>query len=304
MKYFKFLLFSSLMAFFTGCKENHFREGVVVAGGKYVSADTLNLGRTTYMEYCFACHGVNGDGKGVASKGLIPPPRNFKSGIIKFGDAVAGENPSDKQLKKIIRYGLNGTAMLPWDISDERLDAVVQYIKTFAPDTWIGKDKQLGEQIKVDVRNADPEKNTKDPYGLAHQEYAVAKGREVYHVVAQCWTCHRAYESKADIVEMSQKYPDYKMEASDLDSTIYQLKNQESEHGAKTLPPEFTWHEIRSANTTKELYLRLAAGVGGASMPSWQGTISNADIWAVSYYVKHLMDMKNKPAREELVKKR
>jgi len=298
---FSFLCTFLVLILMTGCKDSHFREGVVVAGGKYVSADVLNLGHTTYMEYCFACHGIEGDGKGVAAKGLIPPPRNFKSGIIKFGDVVAGENPSDKQLKKIIRKGLNGSAMLPWDISDERLEAVVQYIKTFAPETWIGKDKQLGEVIQVDVRNSDPEKNTKNPFGLAHKNHAITKGKEVYHVVAQCWTCHRAYESKANIVELSQKYPDYKMDASELDNTIYQLKNQESEHGAKTLPPDFTWHESRSIFTLEDLYLRLAAGVGGASMPSWQGTISNEDIWAVAYYVKYLMGMKNKPERKSVI---
>ena len=120
-------------------------------------------------------------------------------------------------------------------------------------------------------------------------------------MVAQCWTCHRAYESKANIVEMSQKYPDYKMELSDLDETMYQLKNQESEHGAKTLPPDFTWHEVRSVHSIEDMYLRLAAGVGGASMPSWQGTISNEDIWAVSYYVMDLMKMKNKAERKNII---
>ena len=298
------LFLPAVLIFSFGCKENHFREGVVVAGGKYVSKDVLNLGRTTYMEYCFACHGVNGDGNGVAAKGLIPPPRNFKSGLIKFGDVVAGGNPSDEQLKKIIREGLNGTAMLPWDISDERLEAVVQYIKTLAPETWIGKDKTLGEVIKANIRNPDPEKNTKDPFGLAHKNHAVAKGKEVYHVVAQCWTCHRAYESKASIVEMSQKYPDYKIAPSELDNTIYELKNQESEHGAKTLPPDFTWHEIRSANSVEEIFVRLAAGVAGTSMPSWLGTISNEEIWAVSYYVKHLTELKDKPERSSVVTQR
>ena len=119
--------------------------------------------------------------------------------------------------------------------------------------------------------------------------------------MAQCWTCHRAYEPINKIVEMSKKYPDYAVTAEDFDETTFQLKNQESEHGAKTLPPDYTWHEVRSASSVEELYVRLAAGVGGTSMPSWQGTISNSDIWAVSYYVKSLMDLKNTEQRKAVI---
>ena len=32
-----------------------------------------------YAEYCMACHGVNGDGKGVASKGIQPPSKKLHS---------------------------------------------------------------------------------------------------------------------------------------------------------------------------------------------------------------------------------
>lgn len=275
----------------TGCHEDEFREGVVVAGGRYVSADILNEGKRTYMEYCFACHGIEGDGNGVAAKGLYPPPRNFKQGLIKFGTVEAGGLATDEDWKRIIKHGLNGTAMLPWDIRQERLDAVIQYIKTFAPDVWIGKDKKLGTPAKI----------YPNPYGLAHKSAAIQKGKEIYHVVAQCFSCHRAYESKESIVEMSKKYPDYAMTMDDLDDEMYKLKNQESDYEVKFLPPDFTWHEIRSAQSVEEIYTRLVVGVNGTSMPAWRETITEEEIWAVAHYVKHLMDMKDTPARGELL---
>src|SRR5664280_1114659 len=67
----------------------------MVLGGKKVSARRLNNGEHLFVTYCSACHGVNGDGKGPASIGLRPPPRNFTQGEFKFG-AVAGEGRSKR----------------------------------------------------------------------------------------------------------------------------------------------------------------------------------------------------------------
>ena len=53
--------------------------------------------------------------------------------------------------------------------------------------------------------------------------------------------------------------------------------------------------------SVEELYIRLAAGVGGTGMPAWKGTIEDDEIWAAAYYVRSLMDLKNTPARSELM---
>lgn len=287
---FKVMTLLSLALALTSCEEKAFREGVIVAGGKYVSADTLNKGKQIYTEYCMACHGVDGDGKGVAWKGMDVPPRNFKLGLIKFGDVASGELPHDESIYKTLEHGLNGTAMLPWDLKPGQMEAVWNYIKTFAPDTWIGKDKELGEKIEI----------TKDPFGLARKSAAIKMGREVYHVVANCQSCHRGYVTAGEFSEMTKRLTD---EDGEIDEEFYKIKPQESDHEYLTIPPDFTWHEIRSAQTVEDLYLRLAAGVGGTSMPSWKGTIEDEEIWAVAHYVRHLMDMRNTPKRDELIKK-
>src|SRR5690606_29695646 len=181
MKSLKVLFVLPLLFALVGCEgQNEFREDVIMAGGVYVKANTLNLGKRIYTEYCMACHGDKGDGKGVASLGMQTPARNFTLGIMKFGDVVSGELPHDEILKTHIKRGLKGTAMLPWDLSDDQLDAVVQYIKTFAPDTWIGKDKELGAKIEI----------TKDPFGLARKGSAIEQGKLVYHMTANCQSCH------------------------------------------------------------------------------------------------------------------
>lgn len=274
-----------------GCKESGpFQEAKIFAGGKKVSKQTLNLGYTTYVEYCVQCHGPKGDGNGFAAKGLVPAPRNLTLGVYKFGEVVAGGLLYDEDFAKIIRKGLHGTAMLAWDISDERLDAVTQYLKTFAPQVWEKAGAELGEKITLN----------KDPYGLARQSSAIEKGKEVYHMTANCYSCHRAY---ATVEELNVMAKNKNTSAPTIDKDFYNSKLQDSEYGAKTLPPDFTWHEVRSASTVEELYVRLAAGVGGTAMPSWKGTLEDDEIWAVAYYVKSLMDLKRTPERDVLMGK-
>lgn len=278
----------SLLAL-VSCSETHFKEDKIFAGGVYATAKQLNNGKSVYTEYCLSCHGVNGDGAGYSGKGLSVPPRNFKLGQYKFGKVVSGELPNDQDFYDILKKGLHGTAMLPWDLSDQQMFNVVQYIKTFAPEKWEGVDKKLGAPIFAG----------KDPYGVAHKESAIQRGKEVYHVVAQCWTCHRAYVGHDEFSQISQKING--SPATEFDPDMYHVKIQPSDYGYSSMPPEFTSDFVRSAVTVEELYVRLNAGVGGAAMASWKGVLQDDEIWAVSHYVKSLMDLKDTPARAQFI---
>ena len=280
-------LFLTVLSLVTlvSCSESHFKEDKIFAGGVYVTAKQLNDGKSLYTEYCMACHGVKGDGNGVSSKGLSVPPRNFKLGQYKFGRVVSGELPHDEDFYHILKKGLNGTAMLPWDLSKDQAFNVVQYIKTFASEKWEGADKKLGDVILVG----------KDPYGEAHKDSAITRGKEVYHIVAQCWTCHRAYASHSELNAMSQKINKEPM--TDFDPDMYHVKLQPSDYDVSIMPPEFTYDQVKSAQTVEELYLRLNAGVAGSAMASWKGVLQDDELWAVSHYVKSLMDKKRTPER-------
>src|SRR5262249_8451823 len=122
-----------------------------VLGGKKVSARALDNGAEKYRVYCQACHGLEGDGKGPASLGLRPPPRDFRLGKFKFAPVPAGHPPNDADLMRIVKGGLHGTAMLPWsDVPDKDLYDILQFIKTLSP-RWA--DGKPGEPI---VAPADP----------------------------------------------------------------------------------------------------------------------------------------------------
>jgi mono/diheme cytochrome c family protein len=277
---------------FISCSKNKFYEQKVFVGENVVSAQTLNLGYTTYMDYCVSCHGEKGDGQGVSSKGLYPPPRDFRKGIYKFGTVVSGEIPTDHDFANIIRKGLKGTSMLPWDISDERLNAVIQYIKTFAPQTWESKDLVVGKKVELIA----------DPYS-ANKEFAISKGKEVYHITANCQSCHMGYVQKSEYQELYSKL-NQSSEIPEIPEDFYKIKLQASEYNTNTIPPDFTWHSIRSAETVEELAIRIASGVNGSAMPSWKGVIEDHEIWSVAYYIKSLTEVRgNYNMRREIILK-
>lgn len=297
MKLFIALLFSLLIS----CNEVGFKRGRTFIGNQKVSVDTLNLGRRVYIEYCMACHGMKGDGNGPAAKGSVPPPRNFTQGLYKFGYSLDGGLPSDEDFVRIIRKGLHGTAMLPWDISRDQTLAVTQYIKTFAPQVWENKDNSPGVTVKI----------SKDPYTMANKTAAISKGKEVYHMVANCQSCHRGYASFSDMSEMNKKYNEGEA-LTEFDDDLYEPKLQVSEfyfydnkeRYAKYLPPDFTWHKVRSAKTVDDIAMRLAAGITGSGMPAWKETITDDEIWAAAYYVKSLMELRtNKEGRKKFFNK-
>lgn len=287
------LLLVSIAALFlsTACvvEKAPFKESKIL-GGKEVKASELNLGYTTYVEYCIQCHGMSGKGDGPASKGLLPPPRNFTQGLYKFAWVPYGELPHDEDFARIIRHGLKGTAMLPWDISDERLHAVTQYIKTFAPQVWEGKDKTLGNKFELPA----------DPFGDTYKHIAIEKGRKVFHVTAACTQCHRGYATKEEINGWAKEANT----TIDVGADYYQLKTQDGEYNYKVLPPDFTYHNLRSITDVPSIVQRLMYGVTGSGMPGWKDVVTDEELWALAYYVQDLREIgKDQAKRNALMDK-
>jgi len=271
-----------------GCDEHAFSKDVSL-GGKVVSAETLNRGKTHYMVYCQSCHGEKGDGKGWAAKGLIPPPRNFtaENVVFKFGSARAGQLPSDDDFKRILKYGLHGTAMLQWDVSDPRLDPILQYIKTFSP-RW------------ADDAPGDPIPKNPDPYGTAKAGDAIKLGKKLYHTKINCNQCHPSYASKDEIETFSQEVQ--KRPATFRPDMYFSKITDSPDFETKILPPDFTYQPLRSVRPDSQkddLYRVIGAGIGGAAMPSWVDVLTPEELWAIVYYVDSLIPLANDPAKRK-----
>jgi hypothetical protein len=273
-------------------------DGSAKPEGLAVSGHDLNLGYQSYTRYCYACHGVKGDGHGPASYGLRPPPRNFTLGIFKFARLRSSDElPNDADLKYIVKNGLHGSAMLAWDIPDEELGRVLNYIKTFAPQKW-EKTKKNGDHVKtLEVFEAPA-----DPWASKEVE-AIARGQELYHLKAECLNCHPSYLGKEDLFKLSQvaakREPDtFKAIGGFRDDPHGSVAKDSAEYAVRLLPPDFTFNQVRSIHPGSEisdLFRLISFGVYPI-MPAWKGSLEDKDIWAIAHYVKSLIDLRTNPA--------
>ena len=269
----------------------------LTAEGTAVSGHDLNLGYQSYTRYCYACHGEKGDGHGPASYGLRPPPRNFTLGIFKFARLRSSDElPNDADLMRIVKGGLHGSAMLAWDIPDEELGRILNFIKTFAPQKW-EKTKKNGDHVKtLEVFEAPP-----DPWEGKDIE-AISRGQELYHLKAECLNCHPSYVGKEDLFKLSlvaaKREPDiFKAISGFRDDPHGSVAKDSAEYNVRLLPPDFTFHQVRSIHPGSEvgdLFRLISYGVYPI-MPAWKGALEDKDIWAISHYVKSLLDLRTNP---------
>jgi mono/diheme cytochrome c family protein len=259
--------------------------GPLVLGGRSVSTARLVHGGEVYTHYCRPCHGAAGDGSGPAAAGLRPSPRDLRRGVYKFGAVAAGQLPTDDDFVRIIRGGLHGTAMLAWDVPPAELDDLIQYVKAFAP-RW--QSEKAGDPILPA-----PDPWTADPAG------AVARGRRVYHGLAQCAVaCHPAYAPRAEIYAATKELSHMEVRAFRAD--LYSPVAKESDFGFTILPPDFTFTPLRSGDTLPDIYRSIAAGIGGTAMPTWKNVLPESDLWALARYVQSLVALRGTRAEDDL----
>ncbi|MDY7231350.1 c-type cytochrome [Hyalangium rubrum] len=292
-----------------GCRSKEPKlEPLKLGDGRTLTAETLERGRDVYTYYCISCHGERGDGQGPTAVGMRPPPRSFRQGLFKFGDVAVGELPTDEALKRTLRRGLHGTPMLAWDVPAADVEAVVQYLKTFSP-RW--REEAPGKPLEV----------SPDPWKGREAE-AVERGQAVYHVAgvgyAGCSGCHISYLPRAELESLTERLTGRKVNLSKAD--LYTPQARDSDYAvavdakgeptqlAKVLPPDFLQHKLRTVwplgeevedtdytpqRQREDLYRVIAAGVGGAAMPTWKGAIPEENLWALTYYVQTLVNLRD-----------
>jgi mono/diheme cytochrome c family protein len=280
-----------------GCRQPHFTQPLQLAEGKTVAPQVLEDGREAYLLYCYACHGEKGDGRGPAAPGMRPPPRDFTQGLFKFAGVPAGGLPHDDDLAALVKNGLDGTPMLPWDVTERERQAIVQYLKTFSP-RW----KEEAPSPKVLPDGADP--------WQGKESEAIELGKRIYHfsgakvnkegqleqIFAGCSTCHPAYVPREDLQRLAKLTGVGPVERDDL----YRPAAKETdyvvaEHKLIILPTDFLLHRVKSGTALPALYRTIASGIGGTAMPVWKPPLGDRDLWALAHYVKSLTDLRATP---------
>ncbi len=206
-----------------------------------------------YQKRCSQCHGVEGDGQGVAADRMYPRPRDFTLGLFKYKTTDANsEFPSDDDLRRTIRNGLTGTAMPAWKdiLSDAEIDGLIKKIKVFG--YW--DDIDPSELKPIDMGTMP--KAT--PALIAH-------GKELF--VKTCQQCH-GEEGRGNITSG---------------------KRLKDDPGNRIWPRDLTHPETwRVTRTASDVFQRLSVGIPGTPMPEHSTTVKIEDRWAIANYVMTL----------------
>ncbi len=209
-------------------------------------------GKKIYDKKCSQCHGNTGAGDGYATEYFNPKPRDFTSGAYKYQSTPSGDLPSHNDLKEVIRRGMPYTGMpANPELSEEELDDVVYYIKSFLED----------------FADAD---NIVDPISLPEPppltDVSIKKGREIFEKM-ECADCHgdlgRGYGKSASTLE--------------------------DDWGSPIKPADLTkrW-TFRTGSSRADLYRIIMNGIGGTPMPSFLDLAEEGERWPLVDYVYSL----------------
>ncbi len=82
-----------------------------------------DLGALVFAKRCALCHGPDGHGDGVASKGLNPKPRNFH-------DVAYMSTRTDAQLLEVIHKGKGVMPRWEGQLSEAEIAAVLKHVRS------------------------------------------------------------------------------------------------------------------------------------------------------------------------------
>jgi mono/diheme cytochrome c family protein len=211
----------------------------------------VRSGAAVYAAHCAECHGTTGKGDGPAAFLLSPAPRDFSAGVYKIRTTETGSVPTDDDLLRSVRRGLNGTAMPAWDglLPDEEIHRVVDHIKGFSARFAEGA----------------PQIATVGP-PIASSPESIARGLATYGRL-QCAACHGSDGRGAGAVVTEFE--------DDWGRAIYSADLTEP------------W-SFRGESTARDVFLRFRTGMSGTPMPSFKDAATDAEMWDLANYVLSL----------------
>jgi cytochrome c oxidase cbb3-type subunit I/II len=208
------------------------------------------LGKEVFEAHCVGCHGERGDGAGPAATFLWPLPRDFTAGVFKFRTTPSGTLPTDGDLVRTITRGVRWTAMPTWhEVTEKERLAVVAYLKT------------LSKRWKDDA----PEAPLVMPPPPRATPELLVEGKALYQR-AKCAECHGETGTGDGPSATTLK--------DDFDRPIQ--------------PADFTRGELKGGATVADVYRTMTTGLDGTPMPSFADAMTDAERWAISYYVLSL----------------
>lgn len=242
-------------------------------------------GSAVYQKHCANCHGLYGDGRGVAE--LNPPARHFGFDKFKFASTDNGI-PTDDDLKYLLQHGIQGSAMPAFpQLTEAELDAVISHVRQLTrrglynrlmkeaqakydeggdePDpvqiaASVEKRCQVGKPIAIPAKFPEP------------SDASRANGKRVF--MTSCASCHGA-EGRGDGAQT--KDPKFV-----------------NENGTKAIPRDLTAGIYKAGGDESKIYARIMLGIPGTPMPA-SNNLPPQDVLDLVNYVKWLPQSVKKP---------
>jgi len=249
--------------------------------GLDLSADHLAAGSKIYRRLCLQCHGLTGDGHGLAGMWVYPYPRDFRLGVFKTA-AGPDAKPRFETLTRLVRHGVPGTIMQPFDlIADDEVRAATAYSIHLSlrgeVEFRVTKallDDESGSDVATECRKVLAKSLTRwaesqtslpivEPFGEPDDPgYAesVRRGSQVF-IGAGCAKCHDDYGRKETF-----RYDAW---------------------GHAVRIPDLTRGEFRWGRDPADLMARIRHGIPGTSMPA-HPLLSDDALRDVARFVREL----------------
>jgi mono/diheme cytochrome c family protein len=210
-------------------------------------------GAALYAQHCARCHGSEGQGGGLASLFLDPPPRKFGEEKFMLG-TTSTSIPSDDDLVYLIKRGIPGSAMPSFEnLSDEERLSLARHVRRLA---YSGLYAKLFKQAAKD-EDPDPiEVHTRTakqlvvgekielPPELDHPTAtAIAHGKEIF--LKSCASCH----------------------GESGDGNGKGLVGMKNDNGRATKPRDLARGVYKGGGEVDRLFARISLGMPGTPMP-------------------------------------
>lgn len=215
--------------------------------------EEIDAGKILYDAKCAQCHGMKGDGSGIATPFLKPAPRDFTRGTFKFRTTPSGELPIDDDIIRSIKKGMPYTGMPAWpELSDKEVRNLMYYLKTFNADF-----------ADPDYNNPSVVKLSKPP---PYSDESAKQGRKVFEE-NDCVKCH-GESGRGDGVSAPTMVDDW---------------------GHHIRPADLTkpW-TFRSGPTREDIFRAFSTGLNGTPMPSFGDSIEESARWDLVNYIDSL----------------
>lgn len=283
--------------------------------------------RGLYRKHCVPCHGVTGDGRGLAASMLAPYPRDFRRGTFKFKSTPTGVKPTRADLVRTLHDGIPGTSM-PSFAALERskefendIESLVEYVRFLAirgevERRLIAKHARDESQLNPDDESAmdivrlvvanwgsaegkvvpipNPPELTADQF-----KDSVKRGQEWFR--SELTACAKCHGTGGAGDGTSQDFDDWTKDWTLLAGIDPKKKSDWKE--MKPLgalkpvidrPRNLAWGAFHGGDSRQDLFRRLVLGIEGTPMPPIARAIngnpglSDDEIWDLVHYVQSL----------------